>query len=324
MALYYFRLCYNQSNYSFYGGFMLKNNPHILAASKTGFRPHPAVALMLFLAMLFFSELLALPFKMVFDFISKPWAGQLPITIKYTISELILPFLALTVIVFLWVRFFEKRDIASLGFPRSFWSFSYLKGFGLGVVLMSLYVGVALAFGVYSLDHFSINATSYGLLLSLLVTLPGWVIQSSSEEILTRGWLLQTASQNRIATGIFISSTVFALLHFANNGLTVLAIVNLILYGLFAAFYTLKNENLWAVCGFHASWNFSQGNIYGISVSGHPILGGSLVNPGSAVGPDYLTGGAFGAEGSVIVSMILLLGIAYMLILDRYRKKAPL
>lgn len=303
---------------------MFKNNPHILAASKTGFRPHPIVALMLFLAMLFISELLALPFKMIFDFISKPWTGQLPVTIKYTISELIFPFLALTVILFLWVYLFERRPLASLGFPKTLRSFSYLKGFGLGVGLMSLYVGFALILGIYSLEHLSMKATSLGLLLSLIITLPGWVIQSSSEEILTRGWLLQTTSQKRIATGIFISSTVFALLHFANNGLTVLALANLILYGLFAAFYTLKNENLWAVCGFHASWNFSQGNIYGISVSGHPILGGSLFTPGSPVGPDYLTGGAFGAEGSVIVSMILLLGIAYILILDRYRKKASL
>ena len=300
---------------------MLKNNPHILAASKTGFRPHPTVALMLFLAMLFFSELLALPFKKIFDGFSNSWSGQLSITIKYTVSELVLPFLALTAIVFLWVRFFEKRSIASLGFPRAFWSSSYFKGFGLGVVLMSLYVGLASVFGVYSLDQFSVKASSANLLLSILVTLPGWVIQSSAEEILTRGWLLQTTSQNRIATGIFISSTVFALLHFANSGLTVLALLNLILYGLFAAFYTLKNENLWAVCGFHASWNFSQGNIYGISVSGHPILGGSLLSPGSIVGPDYLTGGAFGAEGSVIVSMILLLSIAGLL-LARHRKKA--
>jgi hypothetical protein len=55
---------------------------------------------------------------------------------------------------------------------------------------------------------------------------------------------------------------------------------------------------LWLPIGIHWAWNFTQGNIFGFEVSGKD-LGASLLKS-TVSGPDWLTGGAFGAEASVI------------------------
>lgn len=292
---------------------MFKNNPHITAASASRFRPHPAIALLLFLLMLVVSEILAWPFIEVFNTFTDNWRHPLLITLKYSTTELIFPFLSITLIVAFWVKQIEKRPISSLGFPKTEQFRTYFKGFGLGLGLMTLYFIFALLFNVYSIETIAFKGNHLFIWTSILIILPGWMVQSASEEILTRGWLFQVTSKKRVLTGIVISSTIFSLLHIANNGITALSVGNLTLYGLFAIFYTLQTENLWAVCGFHCSWNWAQGNIFGISVSGNPIIGGSLLEPGKAMGSDILTGGAFGAEGSIIVSIILCLSILAVL-----------
>lgn len=292
---------------------MYKNNPHVTDASTSRFRPHPAIALLLFLLMLVVSEILAWPFTDIFNSFSDNWHHPMLITLKYTITELIFPFLSIAVIVAFWVKRIEKRPISSLGFPKIEQLRTYLKGFGLGLGLMTLYFIIALLFNVYTIETIAFNGNNLFVWTSILIILPGWMVQSASEEILTRGWLFQVTSRKHVLTGIILSSTIFSLLHLANNGLTALSVGNLILYGFFAIFYTLKTENLWAVCGFHCSWNWAQGNIFGISVSGHPIVGGSLLEPGNAFGSELLTGGSFGAEGSIIVSIILCLSILAVL-----------
>lgn len=90
-----------------------------------------------------------------------------------------------------------------------------------------------------------------------------------------------------------------------------LVIVNLLLYSLFAAFYALREGSLWGVCAFHSAWNWAQGNFFGLAVSGNQADGGMLFDL-MEVGPDWFTGGAFGPEGGLAVTLMLLVGIAIM------------
>lgn len=76
-------------------------------------------------------------------------------------------------------------------------------------------------------------------------------------------------------------------------------------------FYLLKTDNIWGVAGIHAAWNFAQGNIFGLAVSGQGT-GTSLTTFLSQPVPDWLTGGQFGIESSVVTSLVLLAGIAYL------------
>jgi len=110
---------------------------------------------------------------------------------------------------------------------------------------------------------------------------------------------------------ILISSLLFALLHGANDNITLFAIVNLILFGVFISLFALREGSIWGVCAWHAVWNWLQGNFYGLEVSGRKESI-ALLNL-QETGPDWLTGGKFGPEGGFVVTIILLLGIVILI-----------
>ena len=104
--------------------------------------------------------------------------------------------------------------------------------------------------------------------------------------------------------------------------MTVLSIVNIVLDGIFACFLMLKYDNMWVLAGMHGAWNFVQGNIYGIQVSGQGAIA-SVFNYTSQSSMDWLSGGAFGAEGSVITSIVLIGCIAYLYWLLKKENRLP-
>lgn len=207
-------------------------------------------------------------------------------------------------IFFIWVRFIEKRKIKTMGFCKENAFKNYFKGFSIGILMMGLVVVILVILGCIKFEYQSIN-----ILPSILILLCGWIIQGASEEIMVRGWLLPViGARHNVLLGIFISSSFFAALHLLNPSITKLPIINLILFGIFAALYTMNEENLWGICGFHSAWNFAQGNLFGFKVSGISPSGGSLFNI-ELLKSDILTGGLFGPEGGLVVSTVLSIGI---------------
>jgi hypothetical protein len=79
---------------------------------------------------------------------------------------------------------------------------------------------------------------------------------------------------------------------------------------LLAAAYVLTGR-LWFPMGLHAGWNFSEGSLYGLSVSGFTAK--NALTQGALTGPVLLTGGSFGPEASII-AVILCLGVAILLL----------
>jgi hypothetical protein len=71
---------------------------------------------------------------------------------------------------------------------------------------------------------------------------------------------------------------------------------------------------LWLPIGIHVAWNFTQGGIFGVTVSGHP---GEGLFQGTLTGPDWLSGGAFGAEASVVaIVLCFCAGLIFFAIAD--------
>ena len=75
--------------------------------------------------------------------------------------------------------------------------------------------------------------------------------------------------------------------------------------------YLLKTDTVWGVAGIHGAWNFAQGNLFGILVSGQQS-GTSLMTFLPQGNQDWLSGGSFGIEGSIMTSLELLLLIVYL------------
>ncbi|COT19074.1 CAAX amino terminal protease family protein [Streptococcus pneumoniae] len=141
--------------------------------------------------------------------------------------------------------------------------------------------------------------------LGIVGSLVAFLIQGATEEIVVRGWLFPVLSvRSRIWIGIVVTSFLFGFLHLLNPGITILSISNIILVGVFAAFYVLKDSSLWGICAWHSIWNWAQYNVFGFAVSGMTMYSTPLFKP-VTTGSEFLHGGSFGIEGSIITTIML-------------------
>lgn len=209
--------------------------------------------------------------------------------------------------VLLALRFGFRRPLSTVGFVRPAGR-EYALGLLLGLALMSAVVGLAAAFG-----GLRVAPASDFSLAPLLILFLGFLVQGMSEELLCRGYLMTSiARKNPVTAGVVVNALVFMLLHMANDGTNPLAFLNLFLFGVFASFYYLWRGSIWGVAAIHSMWNFAQGNLFGVLVSGID-LGPSLVRSSLTEGKDLVNGGAFGLEGGVCTTVVMVLAIALVL-----------
>ena len=235
-------------------------------------------------------------------------------------------FAFISLLVFFRVKVIEKRSFSSIGFNKNNWLKKYSLGFLIGLAMMSIIVLILFPFGYITVEKNPIQPVGISATASVLIILLGWIIQGATEEIVTRGWLLNVLSTKyNIGVGLLISSTLFGLMHLTNPNVNYIAVINIILVGLFYGLYVIKTNDLWAVCGMHSAWNFAQGNIFGFKVSGLDVSVGSLIDL-NLVGSDFVTGGIFGPEAGITATFILLASIEILLFIDkkRYFSNKPL
>lgn len=219
-------------------------------------------------------------------------------------------FLFIALLLFAWVKWFEKRPISSLGFFKEKPLKEFLKGWLVGMIVFSVAFLLTYLLGGVQLLAYDFSGKT---ILYVLSTIPFWIIQGGTEEIITRGWLLPILNKRtNLAIAVAVSSSLFGLLHLGNDNVTVLSVAGIILAGVFMALYMLKTDNLWGVVGLHAAWNFIQGNVYGIAVSGVATGPSFFRFIGKPSVPDWISGGAFGTEGSLLTSIVLLICIFYL------------
>ncbi len=189
------------------------------------------------------------------------------------------------------VKLIERRRMTELA-PRKLIPHGLL-GLAFGTLLFSAVVGVLWLLGSYHVTGF--NAHADWLPALLMVGLGAGI----GEEIMFRGVLFRIVEEGLGSWwALVISALFFGAAHIANPGATLWSSAAIAIEAglLFGMIYHLT-RSLPVCMGLHAAWNFAQGTIYGIPVSGTPA-DGWLVSTRS--GPDWLSGGVFGAEASVI------------------------
>ena len=283
----------------------------IEAAREGKKKVHPILAVILTILFLVFGEL----FMLFMLFL--PEAKTTFMEGIHFDLQMVLTFGGTILIVFLWVRFVEKRPFSSIGLWKEQWIKKYLRGALLGFIFISIPVVVLVITGAVQLQIQHITTTG---IVSILGSLVAFLIQGAAEEIVVRGWLFPIISvRGRIWIGVTVTSLLFGFLHLLNPGITILSICNIILVGVFAAFYVLKDGNLWGICAWHSIWNWAQFNVYGFAVSGTTAYSTPLFKSVTS-GPDLLHGGAFGIEGSVITTIMLAV-VSFGLWRQLWRKK---
>ena len=217
-----------------------------------------------------------------------------------------------------WVKVIEKNSLSTLGFVKKNW----LKYLGWGILISLLQMGViALVYQVGGIGTFELNELSLEPILFILGLFPFWLLQGGTEEVATRGWLLtRIAARTNLPLAIGISSSLFGILHLGNAGVTFLSVLNIILDGVLAALLFIYTDSIWLVVAQHGTWNYVQGNLLGFQVSGTGA-DASIFSFTMGSGPDWLTGGAFGAEGSIITTLVLLVSLVIVYRLGERKEK---
>ncbi len=224
------------------------------------------------------------------------------------------------VLLILWVRIKERRGLSSLGFRGR----NGLARFGLGLLLgaglMTLGILIPTLTGDLATGRSQHALQGSAAALSLIPLLLLFITQSSIEEAVFRGYMLPMGMRQIPAVAAVIgTSIIFAAIH---PGAGLVGSVNIFLYGAFACLVAIQQGSLWLICGFHAGWNYFQGNIYGVPVSGNPEPT-SLLTFGPTEGSNaLLSGGSFGIEASLVGTVLLVVGILITLVALR-RKDAP-
>jgi uncharacterized protein len=205
-----------------------------------------------------------------------------------------------------YVRLVEQRPVVELNRTGA------IRGFVLGVVVgASLFSATALILwllGAWQFDGLN-SSTAIPRILA------GALVAGFTEEILVRGIFFRIVEETLGSwLALVVSAAIFGLLHAFNPGATVVSTVAIALEaGLLLAAAYMYARTLWLVIGLHFAWNFTEGGIFGASVSGgsgaHGLLNGELH------GSDVLTGGSFGPEASVVAVLVCLAAGAIFLVL---------
>ncbi len=227
--------------------------------------------------------------------------------------QLILSFVLVYAILWAWLKFFEKRPFWTLGYEAKNALMQYGRGFLAGALMFGGAVAILAVTGGVVFEQGDPTQQGFAALGGVIIVLLGWIVQGGAEEVLIRGWVLPViGARYKPWIGLLVSSLIFALLHGLNPGLSVIALINLALFGLFAGLYAMREGSMWGISALHSVWNWVQGNFFGFEVSGTNAGGGTLLNL-KETGADWLTGGAFGPEGGLAVTIVLVIAIAVTL-----------
>jgi membrane protease YdiL (CAAX protease family) len=203
-------------------------------------------------------------------------------------------------------KFLERLPFKALG--ASFtagWFKHFLIGSLLGSATLSFAVAIAAVFGDL---HFSFSgAAAYELISSALLSFLIFAAAAAFEEALFRGYILQTFARSGLAWfAIIITSVFFGIVHLYNPNANYFAAANTVLAGIWFGVAYLKTRDLWLVWGLHLFWNWMQGSIFGIEVSGLTDIVTTSLLKESDHGPAWLTGENYGIEASIACTVALL------------------
>jgi uncharacterized protein len=191
-----------------------------------------------------------------------------------------------------WIEHRKPPEFARGGIVREF-----AGGLSLGLGLFSVVMVLLWLIGIY---HPAGWGSAAGLGAGAVFALMAAIL----EEIMFRGFLfrlIETLAGTWWA--LLATSALFGGAHALNRGATVLTSIAIALEaGVLLGVAYAATKRLWFPIGMHAAWNFSEGTVFGMSVSGLGASKGLIA--GTVSGPAILTGGQFGPEASIVAVLV--------------------
>lgn len=235
------------------------------------------------------------------------------------LAEMALGFAALTtgllIASAIMMRWIEKRPFAAIGLPlgKETWR-GWLQGAAIGAAFMALVVVLQTVVGWLRPAPDAGTVTGWlGMQAGMALM---FAIAAAAEELMLRGYAFQVLVEGMGAwPAVIITSVLFALAHLGNPNIDALALVNIGLAGVILAGVYLRTRSLWVAIGLHWAWNWVMAGWFDLPVSGieFDVPGYDTVE----LGPDTFTGGVFGPEAGIVLTLT-----ALILILWIYRTSA--
>lgn len=242
----------------------------------------------------------------------------------------------LTGLISVWFigRFLDRRSFKDFGFEfdRQWW-LDLSFGIVLGIILITLIFITELSFGWIKIEEvFYTSTPNQFFILPGLTFLFIFLCVAVSEELVSRGYLLKNLAEGlnikllrpkgAIIGGLIFSSMVFGIFHVDNNNATFFSTLNITIGGIFLGLGFVSTGRLAIPIGIHITWNLFMANVFGFTVSGFTIPSEVVtVFKINQIGPEIWTGGAFGPEGGLLCTLVILLGIILTFVWLRLRNQ---
>lgn len=200
------------------------------------------------------------------------------------------------------LTYVDKRSFASMGLTFHRRALSELgKGLAVGFGMLCLAVGIMWALGHHELT-WPEEQTGY-FLTGFLINALLFIVVGFNEEIIFRGYVFQSMIEG---TNFWIStlfwSFLFGVAHMGNPNVSPFGIANIVLAGILLSLAYYQTRSLWMPIGIHITWNFTEGWVWGLPVSGTTVT--QTLTKGLETGPDWWTGGTFGPEGGAACTLV--------------------
>lgn len=223
-------------------------------------------------------------------------------------------FLSTVIMITLMLKFIDRKRFKDIGFISIKEGYrNLIAGFFIGAFSIAIIVLILYIIGAVTIERNS-NISAYYLLGGMYA----FILVGLEEELMSRGYFINALNQmERPWVSVLISSIIFSFMHILNPNIVFLGLLNIFLIGVLFSYMYLKTGNLWMPIGYHISWNYFQGYIFGFNVSGNAMRGIYNAFPKN----NFLSGGEFGLEGGIIATLVIL--ITFLILyyyFERYKK----
>ena len=240
--------------------------------------------------------ILGIPFSSVLQKLGKEGADKM---FYFVLSETLM---LIGVFLSAWIVWhFRGLSLAGLGRSLAMRRKDLLSGVLLAIVLYAVGFGISLLAGAVKITGVTFNPSS------LLISFVFFLLVAVTEELALRGFVLERMLQGGINKfwALFFSSVLFSLIHIGNPNFNFLSFINILLAGVLLGSSYIYTRNLCFPIALHWFWNWIQGPVLGYQVSGNNFV--STMLKLNMPEKNVLNGGAFGFEGSLICTVLMIL-----------------
>lgn len=205
-------------------------------------------------------------------------------------------------------RLFEQLPYRALGaWFTGQWLVHFAAGCGIGAATLLVAVLVAVTGGGLWFS-FNFQAGWPSIIETLFLSFLVFAVAAASEEVLFRGYPLQTFVRSGLGwLAVAVTAVLFGFAHANNRNVGWIALLNTTLAGIWFGAAYLKTRDLWFVWGLHLVWNWLQGSVFGVEVSGLTDITRFPILHETDSGPAWLTGGDYGIEGGIACTAALIM-----------------